>query len=151
MRIRKANVADVPDMQKLINLHAERGELLPRSLNHLYENIRDFFVIEGDGEICGTCALHVNWSDLAEVKSLVVCESLQGQGFGRQLVEACLEEARAFGICRVFALTYRADFFSRLDFREIDKSELPHKVWSECVNCVKFPNCNEVAVLLELD
>ncbi|MHB0912997.1 MAG: GNAT family N-acetyltransferase, partial [Armatimonadota bacterium] len=106
MQIRKAKISDVQEMQKLINGFAEKGELLPRSLNQLYEDIRDFFVME-DSRIIGTCALHVNWGDLAEIKALVVDESYQGQGLGKQLVETCLGEAKELGIGRVFALTYK--------------------------------------------
>ena len=148
--IRKAKTGDVPDMQKLINFFADRGELLPRSLNQLYEDIRDFFVAEEEGRLIGTCALHVNWGDLAEVKALVVDKEFQGKGLGKQLVQTCLDEAQALGISRVFALTYKPDFFHRLGFRNIDKSELPHKVWSECIHCVKFPDCGEIAVIREL-
>ncbi|MDH7480382.1 MAG: N-acetyltransferase [Armatimonadota bacterium] len=150
MEIRKAKIGDVPEMQRLINFFAEQGDLLPRSLNQLYENIRDFFVLEEDGQVMGTCALHVNWEDLAEVKSLTVDKKVQGKGFGKELVQACLNEARELGISRVFALTFRPEFFIKLGFRLIDKSELPHKVWNECINCVKFPNCGEVAVIYEL-
>ena len=150
MLIRKARTGDVPDMQKLINSFADRGELLPRSLNQLYEDIRDFFVAEVEGRLIGACALHVNWGDLAEVKALVVDEEFQGKGLGKQLVQTCLDEARALGISRVFALTYKPDFFRRLGFQSIDKAELPHKVWSECIHCVKFPDCGEIAVIREL-
>jgi amino-acid N-acetyltransferase len=150
MLIRKALIGDVPEMQKLINFHAERGDLLPRSLNQLYEEIRDFFIAEEDGKIVGTCALHVSWGDLAEVKALVVDESFQGKGLGKQLVQRCIEDARTLGLARLFALTYRPEFFKKLGFRDADKSELPHKVWGECINCVKFPDCGESAVMCEL-
>ena len=150
MLIRKALLGDVPEMQKLINFYADRGELLPRSLNQLYEDIRDFFIAEEDGRIIGTCALHINWGDLAEVKALVVDEGFQGKGLGKQLVQTCIDEAKVFGLSRVFALTYQLDFFKKMGFREIDKSELPHKIWSECIHCVKFPDCGEVAVICEL-
>ena len=149
--IRKAIIQDVPEMQKLINLFAERGDLLPRSLNQLYENIRDFLVLEEDGRILGTCALHVNWGDLAEIMALTVDDSRQGKGLGRELVGKCLAEAEALGISRVFALTYKPDFFAKLGFRLIDKSELPQKVWTECIHCVKFPDCGEVAVICDLE
>lgn len=151
MIIRKATIHDVPDMQRLINEYADRGDLLPRSLNQLYEDLRDFIiVVEEDGRVLGTCALHINWGDLAEVKALVVDESLQGKGMGRELVEKCVEEAKSLGITRLFALTYKPGFFSRLGFQEVDKSQLPQKVWSECIHCVKFPNCGEVAMIREL-
>lgn len=151
MIIRKAVVGDVANMQKLINSFADRGDLLPKSLNQLYEDIRDFFVIDADGQISGTCALHINWGDLAEVKALTVMDSLQGKGMGRKLVETCLDEARALGISRIFALTYKPEFFHRLGFRTVDKAELPQKVWNECIHCVKFPDCGEVAVILDFE
>ena len=150
MTIRKARIADVPNMQKLINSFADKGELLPRSLNQLYEDIRDYYILEENGRLLGTCALHINWSDLAEVKALVVSEELQGKGFGKQLVQTCLDEARNFGISRIFALTYKPDFFVKLGFKNVDKSELPQKVWTECIHCVKFPDCGEIAVIYEI-
>ncbi len=148
--IRKAIVPDVPAIHKLINHYAEKDEMLPRSLNAIYENIRDFFVLETDGRMVGCCALHITWGDLAEVKSLAVEGSAKGTGAGKELVQSCLDEAREMGMPRVFALTYVPDFFVSLGFSRIDKSELPHKIWSECINCPKFPDCGEEAVSLEL-
>lgn len=149
-KIRKARVPDVPEIQSLINTFADKNIMLPRSLSTLYENVRDFFVLEEDGRIVGCCALHITWEDLAEIKSLAVDESLHGRGYGRALVQACVEEARTIGVPRVFALTYIPSFFEKLGFVRIDKSKLPHKVWTECINCPKFPNCGEEAVILEL-
>ena len=151
MRIRKATIQDVAEMQELINSFADNGELLPRSLNMLYEDLRDFILVEEEGRIVGTCALHINWEDLAEIKALTIAIPLQGKGLGRQVVEACLDEARVLGVTRVFALTYQPEFFKRIGFHEIEKAELPHKVWNECINCVKFPNCGEVAVIRSVD
>lgn len=148
--IRKAVVADVEDIQKLINSFAEKNAMLPRALSTIYENIRDFVVMEEDARVVACCALHVSWSDLAEVKSLAVDESTQGKGYGRQLVEVCLGEARELGVTSVFALTYVPEFFERLGFHRVDKSDLPRKIWTECINCPKFPDCGEEAVSLEL-
>ena len=148
--IRKAIVRDVPAIYKLINYYAEKDRMLPRSLNAIYESIRDFFVLETDGRMVGCCALHVTWADLAEVKSLAVEQSAKGTGAGRKLVQSCLDEAREMGMPNVFALTYVPDFFVGLGFSRIDKSELPHKIWSECINCPKFPDCGEEAVSIEL-
>ena len=147
-RLRKARTADASAMQRLINGFADRGAMLHRSLSELYENIRDFFVIEENGEVVGCAALHVSWKDLAELKSLAVVEAAQGRGFGRQLVQACVEEAEAIGIARVFALTYVPELFVKLGFQVVDKALLPRKVWTECVYCPKFPDCGEIAVLL---
>lgn len=148
--IRKATVEDVQKIQKLVNSHAEKGEMLPRSLGDTCDNIRDFFIYEEDDVLLGCCALHVTWVDLAEVRSLAVASQAQGKGIGRELLAACLEDARRLGIRKVFALTYKPEFFERMGFQRIEKSELPHKVWLECVKCVKFPDCDEVAVISAL-
>jgi amino-acid N-acetyltransferase len=146
--IRKAGMADVQIAYELLNSYAEKGELLGRSLSSLYDNLRDFQVAQQpDGELAGVCALHICWQDLAEIRSLAVFEKFQKQGIGRILVEQCLADAKAFGIAKVFTLTYQPDFFKRLGFVAIDKGELPHKVWTDCINCPKFPDCNEEAMV----
>ncbi len=148
-RLRRARVADVEAVHRLINHFAERDEMLPRSLNELYENLRDFHVAEDGDEIVACCALHVTWADLAEVKGLAVREDHQGQGMGSELVQVCLEDARALGLPRVFLLTYIPPYFERFGFRRVEKAELPHKVWTECIRCPKFPDCGEVSMILD--
>ena len=149
--LRKATVKDVPVMVRMINGYAAQGQMLPKSYNQLYQDIRDFFVATSDGVVIGCGALHVVWEDLAEVRSLVVVESWQGKGLGRTIVERLLAEARALGLPRIFALTYHPAFFERLGFHLVPRETLPHKIWSDCLNCVKFPNCDEVAVIIELN
>lgn len=148
--IRKANVTDVKKIQKLINYYAKRDKMLPRSLNELYENIRDFFVYVDGQKILGACALHIDWEDLSEIKSLAVAPSKAGKGVGKKLLAECLKEAKAMKLKKVFALTYVPGFFEQFGFRVIDKSQLPHKIWSECIKCVYFPGCKEIAVMREV-
>ncbi|SNZ16091.1 N-acetyltransferase [Hydrogenobacter hydrogenophilus] len=150
MKVRKAILKDAPKLYTLINEYAKEGILLPRSLNSIYEDIRDFWVCEDEEEVIGCSALHIVWEDLAEIKSLAVRRDHRNNGVGSLLVEKCLEEAKQLGIKRVFVLTYATDFFSRFNFREVKKETLPHKVWGECINCVKFPQCDEIAMILEL-
>ena len=149
--IRKAQIKDVKDIQKLLTGYASRGDMLSRSLSELYESLRDFYVCEEDGKLMGTAALHVVWEDLAEVRSVAVAEDVARKGIGSQLVQACIAEARAIGLKRIFCLTYKPDFFGKHGFRLVDKSELPHKVWSDCIKCVKFPDCDENAMVLDLN
>ena len=152
MSIRKAKITDIREIQKLIEYSAKKGEMLPRSLAELYDNLRDYYVFPegGQGAIIGTCAMHICWEDLAEVRSLVVREDYRRRGIGSKLVEACLSEAISLGLYRIFALTYQPDFFRRHGFKVVDKAVLPHKIWADCIKCVKFPECDEIAVLLEV-
>lgn len=148
MNIRPARVGDVPAICDLIRIFAERKLMIRRSLGELYESIREFLVATDDeGKILGCAALHVFWDDLAELKCLAVSEEAQGQGVGRRLVDACWASARELEIHSVFTLTYVADFFEKCGYQQIEKSDLPHKIWNECVRCPLFPNCNEVALI----
>ena len=145
--VEKARISDTVEMQKLINYFADRGEMLARPLSEIYENIRDYFVVREGGRVIACGALHVDWSDLAEIKSVAVAEDRQRQGVGTQLIKACLQEAKELGITTVFCLTYKPGFFERFGFSQVNKMELPHKVWTECYRCPKFPNCDEIALI----
>jgi amino-acid N-acetyltransferase len=149
--MRKAKISDVRSIHALITHFADQGLLLPRSLSEIYDHLRDYTVIQtSDDNIVGVAALHICWEDLAEVKSLAVHEDYQARGMGRQLVEHCLSEALALGIYRVFTLTYQSKFFKKLGFNLVDKSLLPQKIWADCIKCPKFPDCDEIAMLVEL-
>ena len=145
--VEKARIQDVPQIHQLINHFADKDEMLPRSLSDIYENIRDYFVYRQDERILACAALHIIWSDLAEIKSVAVTEEYQKQGVGTMLIEACLQEAETLGIYTIFCLTYQPVFFERFGLSRIDKMELPRKVWTECFRCPKFPDCGEVALI----
>jgi amino-acid N-acetyltransferase len=148
LNIRPARVGDVPAIYELIRTFADRKLMIRRSMGELYESIREFLVaIDDGGRIVGCAALHVFWDDLAELKCLAVAQQVQGQGVGRLLVDACWHAARELEITSVFALTYSSSFFERCGYHQIDKAELPHKIWNECVRCPLFPNCQEVALI----
>jgi amino-acid N-acetyltransferase len=148
--IRKAHLADAVAIHKLVNSLAQKGLMLPRPLSEIYENIRDYFVMDKGRGIMAVAGLHVNWEDLAEIKSVAVEKRQQGKGLGRAVVQACLDEGAALGVKRFYALTYVPDFFKKMGFRRIDRAVLPHKVWTECVKCPKFPDCDEIAMLREV-
>ncbi len=149
--IEKAKIGDVTQMHKLINYFADKDEMLARPLSEIYENIRDYFVVRQGEQVIGCAALHVSWSDLAEIKSMAVAEDSQQQRIGAQLVEACLQEAKGLGISIIFCLTYKPAFFEKFGFGQVDKMELPRKVWTECYRCPKFPDCDEVALIYHLE
>ncbi len=151
-RIRTLRTADVIPVFKLVNYYANLAQMLPKSQNQIYQNLRDFrVVVDQSDQIVACGALHVLWADLAEIRSIAVMEEHKGKGLGRMLVTELIEDARQLGLPTVFALTYVPEFFKSMGFRIIDKNQLPHKIWGDCIDCPKFPNCDEVAVLRELE
>jgi amino-acid N-acetyltransferase len=148
LKIRPARVGDVPAIGGLIRTFADRKLMIRRSPGELYESIREFLVaVDDGGRVVGCSAIHVFWEDLAELKCLAVAEDAQGHGIGRRLVDACWDAARELEIATVFTLTYVPEFFERCGYQRVEKSELPHKIWNECVRCPLFPSCNEVALV----
>lgn len=151
MIFRKATFKDVEPIHKLVNDYADRGQMLPRARNVLYETLRDMVLAVEDDVVVGVGALHLIWDELAEIRTLAVAPQVAQKGLGKQIVAALTEEARQLGVKTLFALTYQTEFFAKQGFQEIPKEQLPHKVWKECINCPKFPNCDEVAVMKELN
>jgi amino-acid N-acetyltransferase len=150
-QLTRTSIADAKAIHDLVNTFARKGEMLPRTMAEVYENLRDFYVVRNETDETVACGgLHILWEDLAEIKSLAVREDMQGRGVGQRIVEACLEEARGIGITTAFALTYRPWFFERLGFAQADVMTLPRKVWGECYRCPKFPGCNEIAMVRAL-
>ncbi|PID75032.1 MAG: GNAT family N-acetyltransferase [Desulfobacterales bacterium] len=151
--IRKAQITDVPSIHRLLQTYARKGELLGRPLSKLYDHLRDFWVYADPetGSIAGCCALQFCWENLAEVRSLAVDEHFSGQGIGSLLTRKVIQEARDFHITDLFTLTYRPGFFERFGFELTNKNLLPIKVWSDCIGCVNYPNCDEIALIKKLD
>lgn len=149
-RVEKAKIADVVHIHKLVNYWAEKGEMLPRALSDIYENLRDYFVLRDDGKVVACIALHISWVDLAEIRSLAVAEGKQRQDAGTSLVKACFKEAAKLGIPNLFCLTYKPVFFEKMGFHVVDKMHLPRKIWTDCYHCAKFPNCDESAMMIEM-
>ena len=150
--IRKATIKDIKAIHALLHQYGREGQLLPRPLSVLYDHVRDFTVYfdNKDGGVLGCCALQFCWDDLAEIRSLAVHPEHVGKGIGSKLVEHALSDAKSFGIQKVFALTYRPSFFNRFGFQQIDRSELPIKIWADCIACIKFPDCDEIAMMKQI-
>jgi amino-acid N-acetyltransferase len=147
--VRKAKINDVKVIAKFIERFAAKGDMLQRPVSEIYSTLRDFYIYEDEGAILGTCALHICWEDLAEVRSLAVDESSKEKGIGRALIEACIEDAKEMGVPKLFALTYQEGFFLKQGFDVIDMKTLPQKIWTDCIKCAKFPECDETAVMLK--
>lgn len=153
LKAEKAVVSDASEIHRLIQYWFEAtGDVLPRTEGEIYETIRDFVVVRDPGgdRLLAAGALHVEWRDLAEIKSLVVDPGTQGKGLGRIVVDACLAEAVDMGLKTVFALTTTPAFFERLGFRISGVSAFPRKVWNECFRCPKYNACDEIAVTIDL-
>ena len=148
--VRKITMKDVAAVRKTVNRFAAHGKMLPVGVNQVYERLRDFWVVEENGRVVACAGLKTIWKDLAEVRSLVVLPGRQRRGYGRLLIEAIMREARDLGVGKLFALTYVPDFFAKFGFSVIPRARLPHKIWMDCVNCPKFPRCDETAVMRNL-
>jgi amino-acid N-acetyltransferase len=147
--IRKARLSDIRTVHRLIAEQSRHGHILPRAISDLYAQVRDFSVrvAEGTDDLICCGALHIVWEDLAEIRSLAVKMELHGRGVGTEMIHALLEESRQMEIQRVFVLTNRVTLFERLGFSLMDKNQLPHKIWADCIRCTKFPECDEVALV----
>lgn len=148
--IRHAKIFDAPIIQQIVNSYAKKGEMLQVSLNDIYEKILEFIVYEESGIIKGVCALHPTWSDTAEIRSLAVVEEYKRQKIGYSLVDYSLKWGKQIGFIKIFALTYRQDFFERCGFKKTEIDSLPKKIWTDCLKCPKYPDCDETAVIIEI-
>lgn len=150
MIIRKARLSDSEAIHELVNFYAKKGLMLSRSRSAIYEYIRNYSVMEAQGDVVGIGALSILWSDLAEIRTLAVREDLSDRGIGKKLVEHFINEAKELGISKVFTLTYQVKFFEKCGFNIISKEYMPHKIWKDCLNCPKFPNCDEVLMAVQI-
>ena len=150
MKIRPAKVTDVKNIHKLVEEHANRKEMLHRSLNSIYENIQEYVIAEVKGGLIGCGALHVSWEDLAEIKALAVADGYKRKGIGKKIVERLEKNAKELGVKKTFALSFKPQFFQKLKYKIIPKDALPHKIWSECINCHLFPDCGEIPIMKTL-
>ncbi len=148
--IRQAKIYDAPIIQQIVNEYASQGQMLQISRNEIYEKIYEFILWEDSEGVKGVCALHPTWSDTAEIRSLAVVEKYKRQKIGYYLVDYCLKRAKDIGFTKVFALTYRQDFFESCGFKVTDLDSLPKKIWTDCLKCPKYPDCDETAVIIEL-
>lgn len=149
--LRKARIEDVPHIRQLVNYYAQQQIMLPRALGELYETIRDFFVIEKNGNIIACGAMHVTWENYGEILSLAVSPEERKKGYGAMILDACIKEAAELGVKHLATLTYAQGFFEKYGFEVVDKTVLPHRLWSMCIKCPRFPDCDEIAMLKELD
>lgn len=148
--VRPANLRDIPQLLALINSFAAKAIMLPRTEFELAENIRDFVVMEGDGQLVACCALHIYSPTAAEIRSLAVNPAWQSHGLGRKMVEALEIDARNFGLVSLFAFTYVEGFFRKMGYETVDRGELPLKAWKDCLRCRKFQACDEIAMRKQL-
>jgi amino-acid N-acetyltransferase len=148
----KAKLSDIPEMQALVTAEVKEGIILNRTEDEVATNIRSYVLAKDDGKLVGYTALHIHSKRLAEIRSLIVDKSYRGQNVGKRMVKFTLEEAKALGVEEdVLVLTYLPQFFEKLNFNEINKEVIPeHKIWADCIKCIHFPVCNEVALIYKL-
>ncbi len=151
IRFYKPTVADITKMQDIVKEEVASGKILLRTEDEMATTIRSYTVVEVDGKMAGFTATHIHSPRLAEVRSLVVSKDFRGLKLGKKLVEACIKEAKEYGIKQLLSLTYEQGFFESCGFRVISKEEIPeHKIWADCIRCKHFPICDEIAMVIDL-
>ena len=151
IRFYKPTVADITKMQNIVKEEVASGKILLRTEDEMATTIRSYTVVEVDGKMAGFTATHIHSPRLAEVRSLVVSKDFRGLKLGKKLVEACIKEAKEYGIQQLLSLTYEQGFFESCGFRVISKEEIPeHKIWADCIRCKHFPICDEIAMVIDL-
>lgn len=148
----KAKLDDIPQMQALVTQEVKDGIILNRSDDEVATNIRSYVLAKKNDEIVAYAALHVHSKRLAEIRSLIVHEAYRGEKIGESIVQFALREAKELGVEEeVLVLTYLPNFFEKMDFVEINKEEIPeHKIWADCIKCIHFPVCNEIALVYKV-
>jgi len=151
VRIRKAKISEMTIIRDYLEDNTQHG-IIPRTLSYLYSHVHDYWVAITPiwQVILGVASLHVCWDEVAELRSLVVKEGYQKEGIGTKLVSSCLNSAKELGLKRVFLLCLIPEYFKKFGFKEVSREELPPVAWADCVNCVKFPDCDEIPMILEL-
>jgi len=139
-------------MQALVTREVKDGIILNRTEDEVATNIRSYVLAKEGEKLIGYAALHIHSKRLAEIRSLIVDEAYRGQNVGQRLVDFTLKEAKTLGVEEdVLVLTYLPLFFQKMAFKEIDKEVIPeHKIWADCIKCIHFPVCNEVALVYKL-
>ena len=149
--LRKAKLSDIPAMQAMVIKEVQDGVILKRENDEVATNIRSYILAFKDEELVGYGALHIHSATLSEIRSLIVKEGARGLGVGKKIVQYCMQEAKELEVKEILVLTYIAEFFKKLGFKEIEKESIPeHKIWLDCVKCIHFPVCNEISLIYKI-
>ena len=153
VKLVKATLSDIPEMQAMVEQEVKDGIILERNFDEVATNIRSYVLAKVDNKLVGYAALHLHSARLAEIRSLIVLDEYRGQNIGQQIVEFTLEEAKALEVSgEVLVLTYLPQFFIKMNFIEISKESIPeHKIWADCIKCIHFPICNEISLVFKLE
>lgn len=125
---RSATLGDAPGIAHLVNLWAERGLTLARSVDEIRSCIHQFVVVDDDDENEGlaSCGALVEWPPrMVEIRSVSVADRQQGKGAGRAVVSGLVAKAKVELIDTIVLLTKTPQFFVKQGFVEIEHHELP--------------------------
>lgn len=151
MTIRQAAPEDIGTIVRIIAHYASQGIMLPRSHQALEEALSRYVVADHNGAIAGCGGLDHYSNGTAEIYGLATAPGNSIRGSGSAIVRALIEKARAEKISRVIAMTYVPAFFLKMGFRTVEHKDVPMKVWKDCVACPKYGNCDEIAMVLDLN
>jgi amino-acid N-acetyltransferase len=148
--LRTAASPDASAIHGLVTANLENGHLLPRSIAEIESHIRRFFVAVLDDQVIGCAELAPLSRSVAEVRSLVVQESLRGQRIGTRLVSHLAHRATVAGFATLCAFTHDPSHFVKLGFTIVPHIWMPEKIAHDCTACSLFRRCGQYAVRLGL-
>jgi amino-acid N-acetyltransferase len=151
VKVRGAQTRDIDKIATIIAHHASQGLMLPRSIGALSAALDFYVVADAGGQLVGCGGLDVYTNESAEIYGLATAPEGSPPGTGKAIVQALVARARRQKIARVFALTLAPAFFSKMGFKTVAHTDLPLKVWKDCVACPKYGNCDEIAMVLDLN
>jgi amino-acid N-acetyltransferase len=128
-RIGHAHETDIPMLVALNNRYSAEGLTLSRSPEFAANHLADYRVLrDATGGIIGCVALDEYSPSVAEIISLAVEPDLQGLGYGRALIAAATDLARARGYTELFAVSYSDELFMACGFDRVPLGTYPEKI-----------------------
>jgi amino-acid N-acetyltransferase len=130
-QIRKARSSDVPALLTMMRQSVEDAALAPRTRDQIQKRIADFFVMELDGHVVASVAVHTydlpDGTKASELACLFVRRAHKNKGHGRKLVTFAEDVAKQRGSASIFALSTQAFRFfeEKLGYVEVPTDTLP--------------------------
>lgn len=128
-RIGPAHETDILQLLSLNNRYSSEGLTLARTPEFAANHLSDYRVLrDAQGGIIGCVALDDYSPSVAEIISLAVEQDAMGLGYGRKLIQAAIDLAKARGYAELFAVSYSDELFLSCGFERAPLDTYPEKI-----------------------